>query len=553
MAVPVIAWVGTGKVSSADTNDTLGPASMAVNADSFIEGSSSLSEKVSATTSYSAAAASAITGEPFNFSSTAEHIYIWIQAAGSPDTLANGGFGIVVIDDLASDSEAAWYVGPRPGYTGGWVAYVIHPSRNFGTVMNAGTASWTTTGNPSQLSGVDAIGARWKILNSIKGASDNAYFDAITIGSGYRLTLGDAGSAEGTFANFVTYEENSSNRFGGLISRSGILFVQCKLYIGAASGATNTEFIDDGFTVVWVDARTATQSAVADTFYELLLQKGTGSTTVALSNGTLRAAGTAEVYLNLVGSTSATLTNIVVDRARLIDLDGAVSWIGGQISNSGKTDLGGQPTLEEINYVSPTDGFAFEINATNELTNVSNISFNGAGTGGSGNSAVYINITGAGPFTLDFDGFTYANRVAGSHDIVIAANSNADYTINITNGSDPTVNNLGSGSVTKVLNPVALTITVRDIDTGALITSQDVNILVEASTGGPMTAGDDIIKGFTNASGVISDTRSYASDQPITGWARKGTGSPYYAQSKISGTINKDNGLSLTILMVRDD
>ena len=444
-------------------------------------------------------------------------------------------------------------MGPRPGFTGGWVPYVIHPEKDFGTVMNAGTGSWTTTGNPSQLSGVDAIGARWKITNTVMGASDNAFHDAISIGSGYRLTLGDAGSTEGVFADYITYEETTSNRFGGLFSQSGILFAQCKLYIGAASGATNTEFIDDGFTVVWVDAQTSTESAVQTTFYELLIEKGTGTTDVTLSNGTFKAAGTAEVYLNLTGSTSATLTNIVVDRARLIDLDGNVDWDGGQVGNSGKTDLGGQPTLTNIAYVNPTDGLAFEINATNELTNVSNISFDGAGTGGSGNGAVYINITGAGPFTLDFDGFTFANRVAGSHDIVVAANGNADYTLNITNGSDPTINNLGSGTVTKVLNPVDLTITVRDLATGSLITSQDVNVLVEADTGGPMTVGDDIIKGFTNASGVITDNRSYASNQPITGWARKSTGSPYYSQSSISGTIDKDNGLALTILMARDD
>jgi len=552
MTAAAVAWVGTGKVSSADTADTWGDATLAVNSDTFIEGSSCLSEKVSNTTKYGGVTGSAITNEPFDFSSTAEHIYIWIQAAGSVDTLANGGLGIYVVDILGTDSEGFWYVGPRPGYTGGWIPYVIHPEKDFHSV-NAGSGSWTTTGNPGQLTSVDAIGARWKITNTVMGASDNAYFDAISIGTGYRLTLGDAGSAEGVFADFITFEENSSNRFGGLFSQSGILFAQSKLYIGAASGATNTEFIDDGFTVVWVDAQTSTESAVQSTFYELLIQKGTGSTTVTLSNGTFKAAGTSEVYLNLAGSTSATLTNIVVDRARLIDLDGNVTWTGGQISSSGKTDLGGQPTLEEISYVSPTDGFAFEINATNELANVSNISFDGAGTGGSGNGAVYINITGAGPFTLDFDGFNYANRVAGSHDIVIAANSNADYTLNIANGSDPTVNNLGSGTVTKVLNPVDLTITVRDLETGSLITSQDVNVLVEADTGGSMTAGDDIIKGFTNASGVITDNRSYATNQPITGWARKGTGSPYYSQSSISGTINKDSGLSLTILMVRDD
>jgi len=461
MSTVAVAWVGTGKVADGSGTTALGGASLATTTDVFVEGTNSAGEKVSAATVIAAFSGASINGEPFDLSSTTEHIYVWLFIGGGWDTLANGGFGISVVDDLATDSIGTWYVGPRPGFVGGWVAYVVHPEKDFHAVV-AGTAGWTTTGNPAQLSGVDAIGGRWKVVSTIMGASDNAFIDAVTLGTGYRLTLGDAGSTEGKFSDFITYEENVSNRFGGLFSQSGILFVQCQLNIGVASGAGDTEFIDDGFTVIWLNAQTSTESAVQDGFYALNCVKGSGSTTVALSNGLLAAVSPQEFLFDLAGITSATVTNLTVDRARLVNLDGVVSWIGGTIKNSGTIDLGGQPTLQEIAVLSPTDQFGLEINATNELDNVSDISFDGAGVGGSGSGAVYINISGAGPFTLNFDGFTYANRVSGSHDIVIAAGSNADYTLNITNGSDPTVNNLGSGTVIKVVDPVSLTVNVKD-------------------------------------------------------------------------------------------
>jgi hypothetical protein len=446
-----------------------------------------------------------ITGEPFDLSTTAEHIFVWISASGSPDTLANGGFGIAVIDDAATDAVGQWYVGPRPGYLGGWVCYVVHPEKDFHAVT-AGTPVWTLTGNPGQLTAVDAIGCRWKITTTIMGASDNAFIDAVTLGLGYRLTLGDAGSTEGTFTDFISYEETVTNRFGGLFSVSGILFAQCQLTIGVSSGAGNTEFIDDGFTVVWIDAQTSTESAVKSDFYKLEFTKGSGTTDVTMSNGSLSAVSPQEVYLDFTGSTTATLTNVSADRARLVDLDSAVSWTGGQISNSGQILIAGSPIFTDINVVSPTDTLAFQITATAALNNISNIAFDGAGVGGAGSGAVYINIAGAGPFTFDFTGFTYANRVTNSHDIVIAAGSNANYTLNITAGDTPTVNNLGSGTVT-IVNAVETTLT-------GLVNPTEVRVY-DAGTGLEIAGSESVTTGsfaFSDTAGNIVNIRIFSTE-----------------------------------------
>ena len=62
-----------------------------------------------------------------------------------------------------------------------------------------------------------------------------------------------------------------------------------------------------------------------------------------------------------------------------------------------------------------------------------------------------------------------------------------------------------------------------------------------------------IIDGLTNVSGVIADTRSYTSDQPITGRARKSSASPFYKTSPVTGTIDSDDGLSIAVQMIRDE
>lgn len=605
MASPVVTFVGAGsgglKVYTADVTTTWIGGTLTPFTDSFVEGTQSMSEKVSGTTvtAYTVDTA-ALVGEPYNFSSGGEyegnHIFAWIQALGTLDTLANGGVGIVIADDLGTDSVGTWYVGPQPGYLGGWVAYVINPAAPFDAVT-AGTGGWTLSGNPAQLSGVDGFGPRWKITSTVMGASDNAMVDAISVGTGYRITNGDAGSTEGKFSDFVTFEENTtSGRFGALRGISGIVFPRCKLYIGAASGATNTEFIDSGFTVIWEKALLSdgASSAVASDFYALHVEKGSGTTDVTLSNGFLSSLSPHEVYIDFAGATSVNLTNVRVSRGRLIDLDSAVAWSGGTISDSGTLDLGGSPTLSDIQFLNPTDSVAMEVNATSEMDNVSNITFDGAGVGGLGSCAIRLNLGGgAGPFSVDFNNIQFQNRVSGSHDVLVPSDVVGNITINILNGGDtPTVNNQGSGTVT-IVNAVNLEVTVLDkSDNGPVElaqvaiyqTSDNTELMNEdtATVGVPFVVGEHYrivtvgttdftaIGASSNTPGVVftatgagsgtgtatngkaSQTFSFPGDTPIYVRVRKSsTGATKYIPFSTTGTI-KSTGFTLTAVIEED-
>jgi hypothetical protein len=314
-------------------------ASVATNSDNFLTGTTSISDKVSNATQTGYGLGAGVVGEPWDFSvggtDEENHIFMIINAAGTRDTQVNGGYGIIAADDLATDSFGTWYVGPQPNSQGGWEYYVIDPAKDFDAVT-AGTATWTTTGNPAQLSGVDGIGVQWKITNTVMGASDNAYVQSGSIGVGYRITGTDA-----VFSEFSTYE--NTNRFGALETKSGTLFPLCKIRIGQPSGsAGNVTFTDTGFNVTWQGQflSDGTTAATAAGFYGLFLDEGggPGTTTVTLTNGALAAATPEFFDLDLSGVTSVTCTNLSADRARLVTLDSAVSWTGGTVKNSGQVD-----------------------------------------------------------------------------------------------------------------------------------------------------------------------------------------------------------------------
>jgi hypothetical protein len=60
------------------------------------------------------------------------------------------------------------------------------------------------------------------------------------------------------------------------------------------------------------------------------------------------------------------------------------------------------------------------------------------------------------------------------------------------------------------------------------------------------------VEGLTNASGIVTTSRVYASAQPVTGYARKATSSPYYKPGPINGTISATTGFSFTAVLTPD-
>jgi hypothetical protein len=167
---------------------------------------------------------------------------------------------------------------------------------------------------------------------------------------------------------------------------------------------------------------------------------------------------------------------------------------------------------------------------------------------GSGWNGSWLDLTGANlnSFTGDIDpdlGFKLKYRIVCD----TAATNNLISYIRISTDSTLTAqtNNLYP------LDTVPITVTVLDVLTGDPI--QNARVFIEADSGGPASAGEDILTGLTNASGVITGTTEYVS-QPVVGKVRRASAGygTLYKTSPISATIDTD-GLALTILMIPDE
>jgi len=457
----------TSKVFDGSTvSGWVSSASVGTNSDNFLTGTTSISDKVSNTTVTGYGLGAGVVGEPWDFSTSGtdegNHIFMIINAAGTRDTQANGGYGIIAADDLGTDSFGTWYVGPQANSQGGWEYYVIDPAQDFDAVT-AGSASWTLTGNPAQLSGVDGIGVRWKITNTVMGASDNAYVQTGSIGVGYRITGTDA-----VFSEFSTYE--NTNRFGALETKSGTLFPLCKIRIGQASGAAgNVTFDDSGFNVTWQGQTLSdgTTKATATGFYGLFADQGTGTTDITLDAGNLAAASPEEFDLDLSGVNSVTCTNVNVDRARIVTLDSAVDWNGGSVKNSGQitaTDAIFENIQVLTSSVAAGSG-AVLWNSSNDPDG--NLDGNTYSKGTNAHSAIEFGTSVTNDITIrdsDFSGFNGGNDANGATFKFLATSGSLNLNLVgcTVDGSGFTVDDSAGIAVTVVEDPVTTILNVKD-------------------------------------------------------------------------------------------
>lgn len=73
------------------------------------------------------------------------------------------------------------------------------------------------------------------------------------------------------------------------------------------------------------------------------------------------------------------------------------------------------------------------------------------------------------------------------------------------------------------------------------------------ATGSPVATGV-LISGTTSVTGALSDTRTLSLNQPVTGWVRKSTASPFYRESSLSGNVVSSlSGLTINVQMIPDE
>lgn len=241
-----------------------------------------------------------------------------------------------------------------------------------------------------------------------------------------------------------------------------------------------------------------------------------------------------------------------------------------------------------------TPTHAIEFGTTSPLSmTLTDINFSGySGSDGQLDSALWIrrtsgtvNITISGGTTPSYksDGAT-VNIISGSVNVAVNVKDTATPPVNIQNarvilqasdatgpfpyqesvtiansGTTATVTHTAHGMATndKVLiagashqeNNGVFQITV----TGANTYTYTMGSAPGSSPTGTITSTFVALEGLTDASGNISTSRVYASNQPVSGRARKSSGSPYYKTSNIVGTVSNTAGFSATVQLLPDE
>lgn len=238
---------------------------------------------------------------------------------------------------------------------------------------------------------------------------------------------------------------------------------------------------------------------------------------------------------------------------------------------------------------SSSKGHAIRITTPGTYSLVGDI-FTGYGTDASTSAAIYndsggavtLNISGGGSSPTVRNGTSATTSVvAGSVTVTLTAttitgtaiqNANVlvkaatggpmpfDATVTITNsGTTATVSHTAHGMATNdkaVFSGASLSAN-NGIFAITYINANSYSYTMGSSPGsnptGTIKATFVVLAGLTDASGVISMSRVFASNQPITGVTRKSTISPLYKTAPIAGTISSTTGASLSALLISDE
>jgi hypothetical protein len=136
----------------------------------------------------------------------------------------------------------------------------------------------------------------------------------------------------------------------------------------------------------------------------------------------------------------------------------------------------------------------------------------------------------------------------------------ADETVTITNsGTTATVSHTAHGMETgdKVVIKGASLTANNGVFTITVTNANEYTYTMGSTPGsnptGTITASYVLLSGLTNVSGQISVSRVFASDQPVSGWARKSSAAPYFKTGPVTGTVDSATGATLSALLVEDE
>lgn len=449
-------------------------------------------------------------------------IYCWLLPGGVIDTTLNGGVQIYMGD---ASNSVGYHVGGSDvaGFRHsdgpvGWQCFAIDTSSLPGTTTTTGAGF---NGGVVNFSAITRIGNAFKTLAKSVGGVENCFMDIMYAGGDGLRIEGGTDVAPGTFADIATTDRSTANATAYGIMRelgTGLFGVQGALTFGNTTtgdsyfreASTTLVFEDRGFAVnkykIIVEG-----NSTGNNVFELGVKQGTdeGVQGVAITvpsgvGGTLDVSNN---NVNAMGIFGCTLTGF--DQGVTFAANTSYEVYSTAFIDCDIIDI--QTIQFKNNNIQDSANATGAVLLPSNTTNFADCSF----TRGSSGHALYVNPTGAGPFTYDLTGLTYSgyatsNGTTGQEVIYVdPVTSTANVTFNITGGGDtPTIREAAgyTGTVT-VNNNKQITLTgLRDNTEIRVFTTSTTTELAgtENATTGTV---DDRSFAFSLAAGAVIDIR----------------------------------------------
>lgn len=530
---------------------------------------------------------------------------MWVThlTPNSLDTKAGGGIQFLI--GSATGAYEQYYVGGSDTIEfGGWILAAV----------NEATAGDTSTGSPSAT--VEShFGTLWDLPTGgpTKGAPNG--IDAIRFGRCDAVVEhGTGADPEADFDGIVSNLDSVTNRYGLMSFINGAYFNSGLLQIGSATNAC--EFKDSNKTIFLRDHDHVTanfhtwETLHASSIFTLdnVVVKALGTTSrgrfIMTDNSTVAWTG-----CSLTGMGAFQFqTNATIDSCTFRNCD-AIAHEGGTLNGSIVADTNVAVNTSALTYnqtVDPDgemDGMTFTMGATAThaiefgtsvpaTMTLRDCVFNGYGAGTDANDSTFHFKDTAGTITLNIVGGSgnVSYRTDGATIVIVQDPVTTSVHCGLVDGSDLSgarvllyaadgtgdLPHLDTVTITQAAGTATVTHTAHGLATNdyvtirgaapegynkqAQITVTGVNAytysvdsgLSSPATGAPTSTGV-VISGTTDVNGDISDTRTFSVDQPVTGYARKSTSSPFYKSNPMSGTISSTGGLTFNLIMQPDE
>ena len=543
---------------------------------------------------------------------TNTHFYVWIflATAGLANTLQNRG--LAVIAGTSTTAYVAFHVEGNDTYGAAGRVGKCYPIR-YNNTTSASPPYRTLTGSAG--ANPQYFGATANITAAVKGA--NLGVDAIRYGTGVFITAGELAnpalfSGLSSTNDSISNRWGVFSKIGGGYELQGKLVIGQN-----TSGTPTAAYFSDSnavisivdtphslsnFSQIIID-HASTEVYLTNVTIQALGTNNSGQFIINNASSIVELEGCSFLDTDITTLRAATVSNNCTWRG-----SGQITANGAQITNGTIADYSGSTGTSALiwNTATDTDGLldeteftkgsgtthALELGLSSPTTvTLTNVIFSGYNASdGQTDSAIHVKRT-SGTVTINIDGGTTPSYISDGATVNIVSGvvpievevvnssgspiENARILIETSNGTGPfpyreSVSITRSGSLATVSHTGhGMSTNDKVVIRGAneqeyngvfTITVTGTNSYTYTISGSPATTATGTIissfvalEGLTNASGLISTTRSYPSNQPIIGKARKSSSSPYYRTSGITGTVDIGSGFSVVIQMIEDE